>query len=182
MFVDEVITTNTLLKGNDMNIKTEFEQFLASKAEEFVSNKANMTIAEFRELNSVLDTCGIDFSNLPPHIALTPTKRIVSGKSKITTEQIRQFVLSSLTGGNMVTRKELYASIDIHFADSLTAIDYYAKRPSYMTNIKSRVYQATTNLKREGKVDDFISKDGKTYFKRIRSNKPVTESQMTVTN
>ena len=56
MFVDEVITTNTLLKGNDMNIKTEFEQFLASKAEEFVSNKANMTIAEFRELNSVLDT------------------------------------------------------------------------------------------------------------------------------
>ena len=150
-----------------MNIKTEFEQFIAVKAEEFVSKKANMTIAEFRELNAVLDSCGIDFSNLPALVEIPATKPIVSGKSKITTKQIREFVLSNLTDGNMVTRKELYASIDSHFADLLTPIDFYRKKTSYMTNIKSRIYQATANLKREGKIDTFVSKNGSMYFHRI---------------
>jgi hypothetical protein len=164
-----------------MNIKTEFEQFLAGKAEEFVSKKANMTIAEFRELNAVLDSCGIDFSNLPSLVELPATQPVLyHHKSKITAKAITDFILSSVTGGNMVTRKELYNSIDIHFGDSLTPIDY-ARSTTGMTSIKTRLYTKTRDLLAEGKLAEFKSKDGKIYFHRLRSQKATTEQQLTVT-
>jgi hypothetical protein len=163
-----------------MNIKTEFEQFLAGKAEEFVSKKANMTIAEFRELNAVLDSCGIDFSNLPALVEIPVTKRIVSGKSKITMSDINDFILSSVTGGNMVTRKELYGAIDIHFADSLTPIDQTLNNTG-MSRIKTRVYTQTRELLANGKIAEFRSNDGKTYYHRVRSQKLPKEQQLSVT-
>ena len=183
MSVDEVITTNIPTKGNDMNIKTEFEQFLAVKAEEFVSKKANMTIAEFRELNSVLDSCGIDFSNLPTTIVpvVLPTfKKLVRSKSIITTKQINDFILSSLSNGNMATRKELYDAVDIHFADSLTYHDT-SKNMTGMSKIKTRIYTQTRELLASGKIAEFKSNNGKVYFHRARPIiKPETQLKVII--
>lgn len=180
MSVDEVITTNILLKGNDMNIKTEFEQFLAVKAEEFVSQKANMTIAEFRELNAVLDTCGIDFSTLTSLVALPKTKRVKSAKSNITTQNINDYIFSTLTHGNMVTMKELYQSCGTHFADIISEVDTTIGSTG-MPRIKTRIYTQVHALIKQGKLASFRSNDGKVYFHRVRPIKLSKEPQLSVT-
>jgi hypothetical protein len=153
MSVDEVITTNIPTKGNDMNIKTEFEQFLAGKAEEFVSKKANMTIAEFRELNAVLDSCGIDFSNLPPNVKIPATKPIVSGKRTITrtgvsTQAVREFILDYMRDGSSYTSKDIIEEFKATYANQLknvTEANIYAKVYNAMTDLRSLKKVRKTN-------------------------------------
>jgi hypothetical protein len=147
-----------------MNLKTEFEQFLASKAEEFVSKKANMTIAEFRELNAVLDTCGIDFSSLPPLVTLPQTKSIKRVKSNISTQDVIKFILSSLTYNKCLTMKDMYAKIEDYFGDKLTSADTVKKTTTGMSNIKSRVYTQANNLVKNREAVKFQGTDGKVYF------------------
>jgi hypothetical protein len=161
-----------------MNIKTQFEQFLASKAEEFVSKKSNMTIVEFRELNAVLDSCGIDFSKLPPLVDIVATTPIVYGKSKITAQNITDYIFSSVSNGEVVTRKQLYNSIESYFGDSLTPIDY-TKSTTGMTSIKTRIYTKTRELLAEGKIAEFVNKNGKTYFHRTNAG---GQGKFTATN
>lgn len=163
-----------------MNIVTEFEQFLASKAEEFVSKKANMTIVEFRELNAVLDSCGIDFNNLPVLVELPKTNRIVSTKSKITTQNITNYIFSSLTGGNTVTMKELYKSSEAHFGGIISEVDYI-KTTTGMPRLRTRIYTQVHCLIRQGRLAPFVSKDNKTYFHRARNNNQGKEQQLKAT-
>lgn len=132
-----------------MNIKTEFEQFLASKAEEFVSRKANMTIIEFRELNAVLDSCGIDFSNLPALVELPATKPIVSGKRAITytgisKQAVREFILSYMCDGSSYTSKDIIEEFKATYANQLKNVTE--------ANIYAKVYNAMTDLRRSKKV------------------------------
>ena len=144
MSVDEAITTNIPTKGNDMNIKTEFEQFLASKAEEFVSKKANMTIAQFRELNAVLDSCGIDFSNLPALVEIPATKPIVSGKRTIThfgvsRQAVREFILAYMCDGSSYTSKDIIEEFKATYANQLKNVaeaKIYAKVYNSMTDLQ----------------------------------------------
>jgi hypothetical protein len=164
MFVDEVITTNPYNKVAPMNLKFEFESFLASKAEEFVSSKTNMTIAEFRELNDVLDTCGIDFSSLPKQVSLLKTKRINRVKSNISTQDVIKFILSSLTYNKCLTMKDMYAKIEDYFGDKLTSADTVKKTTTGMSNIKSRVYTQANNLVKNREAVKFQGTDGKVYF------------------
>jgi len=163
-----------------MNIKTEFEQFLAGKAEEFVSKKAKMTIAEFRELNAVLDSCGIDFNNLPALVEIPKTKNIKSLKSNITTQNLTDYIFSSLTNGQMVTMKELYQSSETHFADIISDADYI-RTSTGMSKIKARIYSQVHALINKGKLASFRSTDGKVYFHRARTSRQSTEQQLKAT-
>jgi hypothetical protein len=163
-----------------MNIKTEFEKFLAVKAEEFVSKKTNMTIAEFRELNAVLDTCGIDFSTLSSLVELPATKRIKYAKSNISTQNLTDYIFSTLTSGNMVTMKELYQSSEIHFHDIISDADTTIGSTG-MPRIKTRIYTQVHALIKQGRLASFRSNDGKVYFHRVRNQKLSSESQLTVT-
>jgi hypothetical protein len=101
-----------------MNIKTEFEQFLASKAEEFVSRKANMTIIEFRELNAVLDTCGIDFSNLPPLVDNLKTKRI-RVVTNVSPKDTEWFIYKFLGNGKSYTTSDIVDAFKTEYAKEL---------------------------------------------------------------
>jgi hypothetical protein len=126
-----------------MNIKTEFEQFLASKAEEFVSKKANMTIVEFRELNAVLDSCGIDFNNLPAIIELPKTKRIrvVTAVSPRDTEW---FIYNFLGNGKSYTTSDIIDAFKTEYAKELAGHSE--------DTVSNKIQTSMTSLRKKGLV------------------------------
>lgn len=163
-----------------MNIKTQFESFMAEKANEFVSTKSGLTLNEMRDLIEVIDSFSIDLNSLPKMLDIPKTKRI-RHKSNISNSDIVDFIYSKLTNGQMATRKELYHTAQEYFGDKLTDGDF-VKGLSGMTKINHRIYHQVTELLNSGRVAKFESKDGKHYFHRIRTYNTQVEEKVVVTN
>lgn len=158
-----------------MNIKTEFEKFMATKANEFVTSKSGLSLNEMRELIEIVDTFSIDLNKLPKMVSL-PSTKYVRHKSEVTNEEINNFILEKLNHGYMATRKELYNSAPSYFGDRLTEGDFY-KVSTGIAKINNRIYQQTRELLASKKIDIFVSKDGKSYFQRVRNYNTDGEQQ-----
>jgi CRISPR/Cas system-associated endoribonuclease Cas2 len=163
-----------------MNIKTEFEKFMASKANEFVASKSGLSLTQMRELIEIVDTLNIDLNSLPKMVSLPETK-YVRHKSDVSNDDINKFIFEKLTHGNMATRKELYHSAPSYFEGKLTEGDF-VKVSTGITKINQRIYQQTRELLTTGKIAEFRSSDGKCYFHRVRNFTTAVEQQKLTIN
>lgn len=158
-----------------MNLKNEFEQFLAVKANEFVASKTSMSIVELRELNAVLDSFEIDFTKLPKYITMPPVKN-VRFYSAVTNDDIEAFVLKSMSDNTSILMSDLYESYRSYFGDKLTDGDFFKATPTSQSRIKARIWKTVDTLKKDGKISETRNTAGKKLYMR----KPQSESKKTL--
>lgn len=178
MFVEEKSKTIPT-KVNDMNIKNQFVNFMAEKADEFVATKSSLSLSEMRDLIEVIDSFSIDLNNLPKLVDLPNTKRI-RHKSNITNSDIVAFIFAKVSNGQMATRKELYHSVREYFGSKITEGDF-AKSTGGVTKINTRIYKQVGVLLKSGRLAMFVSKDGKHYIHRTRPYNTQSEEKVVVT-
>ena len=162
-----------------MNIKTQFKNFMAQKADEFVATKSSLSLSEMRDLIDVIDSFSIDLNKLPAMVEVPKTTRI-RHKSNITPSDIVNFIFAKVSNGQMVTRKELYHSVPEYFGSKVTSEDF-AKNTGGVTKINNRIYKQVGDLLNSGRLAMFVSKDGKQYIHRVRPYNTQSEEKVVVT-
>lgn len=161
-----------------MEIKTEFESFMAIKASEFFKSKTSLDIRQMRSLIEIIDDWNLDIENVPVMVTVPKTTPI-SAKSLITGKDIENYIIHMVSKG-MVTRAKLYADAKEYFGNKLTSADYKRSARNNSKSLNTRIYMKTYYMKTNGKLTEIVVKDGNTYLHLASSlSSKLTENKAT---